>query len=87
MDSHVRIDKAGETYHRSIGVGFDICYNTGDWFNTPLSKFLSGPGVFSLSETPYESTSVCVWYKACVFAGVRNCNTIIYRFYCTPYLV
>ena len=39
MDSHVRIDKAGETYHRSIGVGFDIYYNTGDWFNTPLSRF------------------------------------------------
>ena len=34
------IDKAGETVHWNIRVGFDICCSTVDWFNSPLSSFV-----------------------------------------------
>ena len=82
MNNHMmRIVKAGETQHRSIGIGVDVCYYTEYWFNTPPSSFVE-PTCLSvcLFETPYQSTSVCVWYK------VRNVAIITHRFD-TPSLV
>ena len=42
--------------------------------------------VFSPSETPYKSTSVCVWYKVCVCSrhAMQLNNEIICRFYTPP---
>ena len=75
-DSHMmRVDKAGETLHRSIGVGFNICCYTGNWFNAHLSRFVyCSARTFIQHKTPYEGpsvrkyvrTPVCVWYKMCV---------------------
>ena len=56
----MQIDYVGEAKHQSIGVDFNVRYNTGDWFYTPFLSRGNSPTVFSIRKVIYGRYGVCI---------------------------